>query len=439
MQIAIFGLGYVGAVTAAGLASRGHRVVGVDVEPSKVTAINAGRAPVAEPGLDALMRTAVEAGLLTATTQATVALDGADISLICVGTPSSAGGAADLTFLTRCLDDIAEALRTVSPPSSGRHALIVRSTVPPGTVENIVAPRAAAMSTSQWSVGTGMCPEFLREGSGVDDFFGPSLAVLGTTDADVANTVQQVFAFLDVPVQVVPPRTAEALKYACNAFHATKVSFANEMGRVLRPLEVDARQVMALLCEDTVLNISPYYLRPGFAYGGSCLPKDLRSLVDLARRHSIDAPLLIGTASTNDLILREVVDRVIAHHPRSIALLGLSFKSDTDDLRESPYVEVAERLVGKGFELRVYDPVLNPDRLVGANKTHVESRLPHIRRLLCRTPAEALEGVDLALVSTADAQTVESLVSAPPPVVMDLQGRLGERVEALAGYEGVGW
>ena len=439
MKVAIFGLGYVGAVTAACLASRGHTVVGVDVDRSKTDLVNSGRGPVVEPGLDELTAESVRAGRLTATTKAAEALDGADVSLICVGTPSDRRGSADLTHVERCLDDIHQGLTVGRPSRSGFHAVIVRSTVPPGTIDTVFQPRVVAMSSGDWDVAAGMCPEFLREGLGISDFFSPPMSIIGTRDDRTAAAVEELFGFLNVGLHVVEPMTAEALKYACNAFHATKISFANEMGRVLRPMGVDSREVMSLLCEDHVLNISPTYLRPGFAYGGSCLPKDLRSLIDMARRESIDVPLLTGTVATNELVVREVVDRVVHHAPSSIALLGLSFKSDTDDLRESPNLELAERLVGKGFDLRVYDPVVNPDTLVGANRAHLENRLPHVRRLLQATPDAALAGVDLAIVSTGDATTVAALIEAAPPAVLDLSGRLGSEVESLPGYEGVGW
>lgn len=439
MKVAVFGLGYVGAVTAACLASDGHDVYGVDVDARKVATINDGRGPVIEPGLDDLIAGAVEAGRLRATTDAAVAVDGADISLICVGTPSARGGGANLTYLRRCLDDIARGVEAGRPPGSGFHAVVVRSTVPPGTVDELVQPRVEAMSGNGWSLAAGMCPEFLREGTGLQDFFSPSLSVLGTRDPRTADAVSRLFAFLSAEIHVVDTPTAESVKYAANAFHATKISFANEMGRLLRPLGVDSRKVMGLLCEDHVLNISPAYLRPGFAYGGSCLPKDLRSLVDLARQNSLDVPLLTGTAATNELVIRETVDRVVDFAPREIALLGLSFKPNTDDLRESPSLELAERLVGKGFELRVYDSVVNPDRLTGSNRTHLEERLPHIRRLLRRTPEDALAGVDLAIVATGEALVVQALTANPELKILDLSGRLGSSVESLDGYEGVGW
>jgi GDP-mannose 6-dehydrogenase len=439
MKVAVFGLGYVGSVTAAGLAAQGHLVCGVDVDVTKVALIEQGRSPVVEPGLEELISSGVTGGRLTATSDASVAIDRADVTLICVGTPSTSQGVADLTYVKRALDDVFAGMATGIPPESGVHHLVVRSTVPPGTVDTIVQPYADRMAAGGWTVTTTMCPEFLREGSGVLDFFEPFLVVVGTHDTRAASALTELIGFSDQPVRVVDTKTAEALKYACNAFHATKVSFANDISRVMRPLGVDAREVMSLLCEDQVLNIAPSYLQPGFAYGGSCLPKDLRSLIHLARQQSIDVPLLTGTAATNDLLVREVVDRIAAHSPRTVALLGLSFKSNTDDLRESPNLEVAERLVGKGFDVRIYDPLVNPLKLVGANRAHLETRLPHVNRLLTESADDALRGADLAVVATSDAATVAALVAARPPLVLDLSGRLGPEVEALLGYEGVGW
>jgi GDP-mannose 6-dehydrogenase len=284
-----------------------------------------------------------------------------------------------------------------------------------------------------------MCPEFLRVGSGIADFFASPFLIVGTADPGVGETVSELFGFLDQPVRVVDVRVAEALKYACNAFHATKVSFANEVARIFRLLGVDSREVMYLFCEDQVLNISPAYLRPGFAFGGSCLPKDLRSLLHLARMNGADLPLLAGTLATNELVIGEVVNRVVSYGTQPVALLGLSFKSDTDDLRESPNVEVAERLIGKGFEVRIYDPIVHPARLVGANRRHVESKLPHLGRLLVHEPGEALRGAGVAIVSAGDAAVQEALLATPPPHVIDLGGRLNRQVESLPGYEGLGW
>jgi GDP-mannose 6-dehydrogenase len=438
MKVAVFGLGYVGAVTAAGLASSGHEVVGVDVDPSKVASINEGSSPVVEPGIVDLISASVAAGKLHATSSAAEAIAGADVSLICVGTPSGGQGSTDLTYIERVLADIREAMTTVAPPESGFHSVVIRSTVPPGTGDKVVAP-VFADAPAGWQVGTAMCPEFLREGVGVKDFFDPPFVVLGTTAEKTRSSIDELFAFLGHDVHHVAVATAEALKYSCNAFHATKVSFANELARVFRPYGVDTREVMEIFVQDTKLNIAPTYLRPGFAYGGSCLPKDLRSLQFMARANGIDAPLLAGTALTNELVVREIVERVIETGARRVALLGLSFKADTDDLRESPYVELAERLIGKGFELRIYDPIINPDKLVGANRRHVEARLPHLNKLLANTPEGALAGAEVALVSSSDVSVTAALRAFDTTTVIDLNGRLGQGIEELAGYTGVGW
>jgi GDP-mannose 6-dehydrogenase len=284
-----------------------------------------------------------------------------------------------------------------------------------------------------------MCPEFLREGSGVADFFNPPFVVLGTAEQRVTEVITELFSFLDREIRLVDVRSAEALKYACNAFHAVKVSFANELARIFRTFDVDSREVMQVFTQDKVLNISPAYLMPGFAFGGSCLPKDLRALLDMARMNALDVPLLHGTLQTNELVIADVVDRLIASPYRSVAMLGLSFKMNTDDLRESPNVELAERLLGKGFEVKIYDPIVNPERLMGSNLRYIESRLPHLRRLLVATPAEALSGAEAAIVATSDGAALDELRSAPPEFILDLHGRLGADVERLSAYEGVGW
>jgi len=436
MKVAVVGLGYVGSVTAACLASRGHQVWGVDADAAKTEDIRSGRSPVAEPRLGALVARAVAEGSLHATASAAEALDHADVSLVCVGTPSGARGDTDLSYVRRAVADIGAALRAVRPPASGHHSVVIRSTVPPGTVDEVVASALAGLPVA---TAVAMCPEFLREGSGVADFFGAPFIVAGTADPPAAEAVTRLFSFLDRPVRIVPVRVAEALKYACNAFHATKVSFANEIARLLRVLEVDAREVMSLVCEDQVLNLSAAYLRPGFAFGGSCLPKDLRSLLWLARSNGLDLPLLAGTLATNEIVISDVVERIVACDVAAVALLGLSFKAHTDDLRESPSVELAERLIGKGYQLRIYDPVVHPARLVGANRRYIESKLPHLGRLLTHQPRHALTGADMAVVATSDQAVLGALLAAPPPHLIDLTGRLGPAAEALPGYQGVGW
>jgi GDP-mannose 6-dehydrogenase len=438
MKVAVFGLGYVGTVTAAGLAAQGHSVVGVDVDVDKVGSIREGRSPVVEPGLEEMVADAVLAGDLAATHDSREAMQGADLSLVCVGTPSGPHGATDLTYIRRAVEDIRQAMETTTPPASGHHSVVIRSTVPPGTGAQVVAPLFEEVPDG-WSVGTAMCPEFLREGSGVADFYAPPFVVAGTADPRTVDAIAKLFAFLDGEVLPSSVTTAEALKYACNAFHATKISFTNEIARVFRDRGVDSREVMQIFCQDEKLNVSSAYLRPGFAFGWSCLPKDLRSLQHMARTSGVDVPLLAGAGLTNDLVMRDVVDRVLASGFRRVAVLGLSFKADTDDLRESPNVELAERLIGKGLDVRIYDPVVNPDRLVGANRRAVEARLPHLNRLLTCSPEEALADAQAVLVSSTAPAVVAAVAAAQPPLVIDLDGRLGAGVEALAGYQGVGW
>jgi GDP-mannose 6-dehydrogenase len=340
----------------------------------------------------------------------------------------------------RAVKEIGQAL-AAGPPERGHHTIVVRSTVPPGTVDDLVLPTVEAEvgRSAGDTFGVAMCPEFLREGSGISDFFDPPFTVVGTADERAAAVVMRLFEFIQRPLRVVPVRTAEGLKYACNAFHATKVSFTNELSRLYRSLGVDSRMVMELFRQDERLNISPSYLRPGFAFGGSCLPKDLRSLLHLGRMNGVDLPLLHGTLTSNQLIVDDVVKRVIAGDGRCVAILGLSFKMQTDDLRESPYVELTETLLGKGFDIRIYDPIIQPSRLVGANLRYVESRLPHLGRLLADNAGDALRGADVAVVSSSVASVVDALLADPPRRVIDLAGGLDAAVEALPGYEGVGW
>jgi GDP-mannose 6-dehydrogenase len=440
MKVAVFGLGYVGTVTASVLAANGHEVRAFDVESNKVAMINAGVSPVIEPGLGDLVQQVVSIGHLSATDDAGAALEDAEASIVCVGTPSSPTGGTDLRFVVRAATDVGAVLREQAGARPRFHALLLRSTVPPRTTEDLIEPALRELTEgTPVTVGVGMFPEFLREGSALDDFCSSPLTVVGTNDKRVAENASRLFAFLDEPLRVVPPRVAEALKYTCNAFHATKVSFANEIGRLFRPLGVDAREVMDLFCVDTKLNLSRAYLSPGFAFGGSCLPKDLRSMLHLARVNFLDLPLLSGTLATNELSVRDVVDRVMATNARTVAILGLSFKMHIDDLRESPYVELAERLIGKGFDVRIYDPIVEPVNLVGANLQFINSKLPHLRRLLTHDPFVALDGAELALVSTSDPGVIAALCAAPPATIIDLSGRLGAGVEALPGYEGAAW
>jgi GDP-mannose 6-dehydrogenase len=437
MNVAMFGLGYVGTVTAACLASRGHHVVGVDPDLAKVIAITGGGSPVVEPALDELVRVSVGSGQLTATADAAVGLRDATIAIVCVGTPSRSDGGVDVEHVCRAAAQIGEFLRT----SDQYLVVMFRSTVPPGTVEDVLVPAIEAESGHRVGerFGVVMCPEFLREGTGVADFFDPPFTIVGAEEERSAKVALELFSFLEQPAHVVPLATAECLKYACNAFHAVKISFANEIGRICRTVDVDARPVMELLCEDHRLNISSTYLRPGFAYGGSCLPKDLDALLHLARTNCVDTPLLGGVRATNELVVKDAVREILATGMRRVTLLGLSFKPQTDDLRASPYVELAEALVGKGIDLAVFDPIIRPDRLFGANLRYVQQRLPHLQRLLVDDMARSLVRSDVAVVGIATPEIVRALTSHAPRYVFDLVGGLGEEIESLPGYRGVNW
>jgi GDP-mannose 6-dehydrogenase len=441
VNVTVFGLGYVGTVTATCLAARGHRVVGVDVNIDKVMAVNSGRSPVVEPGLGELLAGAVGSGSLVATESVSYGLESSDLSIICVGTPSALNGSTDLSYVRKVVAEIGAVLAGSDRP----HTVVVRSTVPPGTVDDVVAPLLE--TTSGRVIGTdlhaAMCPEFLREGSSVADFFAPPFLVIGGTTA-AAAAVTELFGFLDCSIDTVPIRAAESIKYACNAFHAVKVSFANELSRLYRMLDVDSRRVMEVFVQDRQLNISPAYLRPGFAFGGSCLPKDLRSLLYLGRMHSVDLPLLQASLTSNDILIREVADRILlavdsaGGSNRRVALLGLSFKQNTDDLRESPNVALAEILLGKGLEVSIHDPLINLTKLTGTNLSYVRDRLPHLHKVLHDNPAAALKGAHVAVVFSADETARAAVAQAAPPVVFDLNGRMAE-LEMLAGYQGVGW
>jgi GDP-mannose 6-dehydrogenase len=436
-MIAVVGLGYVGAVTAACLAELGHKVVGVDVDRQKVDEIEAGRSPIIEPRLDELVAEGRKSGRLQVTTDLASALGACDVVMVCVGTPARSDGTVNLKHVERVSAEIGRELARLQKFV----AVVYRSTVPPGTVDAQLRPvleRESSLRADD-DFGLAMTPEFLREGSGVADFFEPPFIVAGVRDERTLAIVTELFAGLDRPTRALSIEQAESLKYACNAFHALKITFANEVGRVLGAVGVDAREVMQVFCEDERLNISTAYLRPGFAFGGSCLPKDMRALMHLARVHDVDVPMLTGILKSNESHLRLAVRRVLDADAREVALLGLSFKPETDDLRESPYVELAETLVGKGARLQIYDPIVNPERLIGANRRYIERHLPHLKEMLVSTPEAALRDARVAVVGTSDADTIRALVAARPDHVLDVHGRLGADAEALPGYEGIAW
>jgi GDP-mannose 6-dehydrogenase len=437
MNVVVVGLGYVGAVTAACLAELGHAVVGVDIDRSKVEEIEDGRSPIVEPRLGELVASGRTSGHLTVTTELAGTLTESDLVMVCVGTPARSDGTVNLEHVERVSTEIGRELAR----ADGFVPVVYRSTVPPGTVDGQLRPLLERESSlrADDEFGVAMAPEFLREGSGVADFFDPPFIVAGVREERTLGVVGDLFAGLERPMRALSIDQAEALKYACNAYHALKITFANEVGRLLGALGVDGRDVMSVFCEDGRLNISTAYLRPGFSFGGSCLPKDMRALMHVARIHDVDVPVLSGILRSNESHLRLAVRRVLDAEAREVALLGLSFKPETDDLRESPYVELAETLVGKGIRLRIFDPIVNPERLIGSNRRYIETRLPHLQEMLASTPESALRGASVAVVGTAEPTAVRALVEARPDHVLDLHGRLGPEVEALPGYEGIAW
>lgn len=435
--IAVFGLGYVGAVTAACFAARGHRLIGVDVNADKVKMINDGQSPIIEERIGELVAGVVASGALTATTSAAEAVAATDVALVCVGTPSTAAGGLSTEYLRSVSDEIGAA---IAGRSEG-YTVAYRSTMLPGTCQQELIPRLEAASGKVAGRDFGVCvnPEFLREGTSVRDFENPPKTVVGELSDACGDVVASLYEGLPGDVFRVPIKVAEMTKYVDNSFHALKVTFANEIGAICKNFEMDSHEVMAIFRADTKLNISAAYLRPGFSFGGSCLPKDVRALTYAARHNDVQAPLLEAILPSNATQTDRVFAMVQATGCRRVGLFGLSFKSGTDDLRESPLVHLAERLLGRGFELRIYDSNVSMSAIHGANRAYIDARIPHLSRLV--SPAAAVaEHAQVCVLGTSDPSAVRAVAAVPDAVVIDLV-RTPETV-ALAGthqYEGVSW
>jgi GDP-mannose 6-dehydrogenase len=390
MNISIVGLGYVGTVSAACLAAQGHRVWGVDINTEKVRIINQGRSPIVEDGLGDRIAQARRSGRLHATGNIEEALIETEVCFVAVATPSRPNGEVDPAHLLRVCEQISHALVKMD----GRQIVVVRSSILPSVLQccedifSTIAPGRAELCVN---------PEFLREGTAIRDFEEPSFTLLGVDDPSVELTLRALYTDLAAPIYVLPPKEALMVKYASNAYHALKVAFANEIGAVCQQQDIDARAVMSVFCKDKKLNISARYLMPGFAFGGSCLPKDVRALLYAAKQFDVELPVIQGLLVSNEKVVERAVRQVLAKGRRPVGLIGLSFKSNTDDLRESPFVEIAERLLGKGYELRIYDPNVSLARLTGSNKEYIESVIPHIARLLVRSLDE-LASCELIIV-----------------------------------------
>lgn len=407
MKISIFGLGYVGAVSLACLARDGHTVIGVDIDKAKLDLIKAGKTPVVEEGMVDLMANVAASGKLSVTSDVIQAVLDSDVSLICVGTPSAANGSQDQSAIIKIAHDLGRAMRD----KSGEHIFVFRSTLVPGTVEDVLLPIVEKESGKRDGEGFHICfqPEFLREGTSIRDYDKPPFTIVGARSEAPVTRLRELFGHLPCEILTTSIRAAETVKYCCNNFHALKITFANETARLCEALGVDAFQVMELVCKDKQLNISPAYLKPGFAFGGSCLPKDLRATMYFAKRHDVEMPMLGNILASNRMHIDHAIAKVLASGRRRVGMIGLSFKTGTDDLRESPLVQVAEQFIGKGLSLLVYDPEVHLSRLLGANRRFIEQHVPHIGSLM-RGDIESVVGEsDVLVVGLNDTKTFEAL------------------------------
>jgi GDP-mannose 6-dehydrogenase len=436
MRISVFGLGYVGAVSAACLARDGHQVIGVDPNETKVSLIKAGRSPIVEQGLEELIAAAAASGHLRAVTDAHTALRESDLSLICVGTPSEANGSLNLTYVRAVCGEVGACLRE----KAAWHTVVMRSTVLPGTMRNTIIPLLEESSGLRAGQNFSICnnPEFLREGSAIHDFDHPPKTVIGAIDDRGAALLEQLYAGLPAPLIRTSVETAEMVKYTDNAWHALKVTFANEVGAFCKRAGIDSHAVMDIFCQDRKLNISTQYLRPGFAFGGSCLPKDVAALTYEAGRLDLRLPVMGAIMESNRLHIERALELVMQHGRRRVGILGFSFKAGTDDLRHSPLVEMAERLIGKGYELRLYDANVNLSRLIGANREYILQHIPHIARLMTDSLDEIMRFAEILVVGNAAPEfaAVAGRLS-PGQRVLDLV-RLAD-VADRDNYEGIGW
>ncbi|HEY6770502.1 MAG TPA: nucleotide sugar dehydrogenase [Candidatus Sulfotelmatobacter sp.] len=389
-----------GTVSAGCLANEGHEVVGVDPVPTKVDLINRGQSPIIEAEIGEIIAATVECGRLRATSDPVEAIRDTELSFVCVGTPSQANGNLDFRYIRRICEQIGEALKN----KAGRHTVVIRSTILPGTMLEIVIPTLEEFSGKKAGVDFGICnnPEFLREGSAVKDFRSPPKTVIGELDAASGDMLAQLYEKLEAPLIRTDLQTSEMVKYVDNSWHALKIGFANEMGNLCKAFALDAHRVMDIFCQDRKLNISPAYLMPGFAFGGSCLPKDIRALSYQAKIHDLELPILTSILPSNEMQIARGLQLIMDKGHRKVGILGFSFKAGTDDLRESPLIEVIERLLGKGFDLRIYDKNVNIARLVGANRDFILNRIPHISKLMVGDIDAVLDHAETVVVGNHD-------------------------------------
>jgi len=437
VKVSIFGLGYVGAVSAACFADEGHEVVGVDVNPTKVDIINRGCSPIIEDGIKEMIERVVRKGQLRATSDAADAIENSDVSLVCVGTPSNGNGSLKLDYIKRSSEQIGEAIAR----KTSRHTVVMRSTMLPGTIANVVKPALESSSKKKDGDGFDVCinPEFLREGTSIQDFYGPPFTLIGTDSVHAESTLRELCSSIDAPVFVTNVKAAEMVKYASNCFHGLKVSFANEIGNICKEMGIDGHQVMDVFCKDTKLNLSPYYLKPGFAFGGSCLPKDLRALQYKAKELDLCVPVLDSVLESNFHQIERAIKMILETGKKRIGILGFAFKAGTDDLRESPLVTVIERLIGKGYCVKVYDREVSIAKLVGANKEFIEREIPHIAALMASDIDEVLDASEVVVMGNHSTEFahVEGRISDNTKII-DLVRVFGDR-RSDDNYRGICW
>jgi len=438
MKISLFGLGYVGCVTAACLAKAGHEVWGVDVNPDKVEMINAGKSPIIEKGLGEMILENKGRGGLQATSNPLEAVLNTEVSLVCVGTPSNGNGSLDLKTVKAVATQIGEALRG----KSSYHCVVFRSTVLPGTVRNVLIPILSQVSQRKVHRDFDVCfnPEFLREGSAIFDFYHAPFTVIGCATSRGSDVVAGLYEGVVASVEKTSYEVAEMLKYTCNSFHALKVTFANEIGSLCKSLGIDSHEVMKLFSRDKKLNISTAYLKPGFAFGGSCLSKDLRALLYKAKELDVASPVLTSVLESNHLHIQRVIDRILGTKQKRVGILGLSFKAGTDDLRDSPTVVLVETLIGKGCQIKIYDSEVSLAKIFGANRAFIEQEIPHISTLLCPTVDEVLRESDVIVVSKPQKQFKEALEPyMGKKSIFDLVRIISNRSGVPDNYDGICW
>ncbi len=436
MKISIMGLGYVGAVSAGCLSEEGHEVIGVDPQQSKVDLINAGKTPIIERDIGEMIERNVAAGRLRATTNVYEAVRHTDVSLICVGTPSMGNGHIDLKYVKRVCEQIGEALK-----DHHGHTVVIRSTMLPGTMRNVVIPALEESSGLKAGDDFGLCinPEFLREGTAVADYFAPPKTVIGEIDRASGDVLVKLYGHMPCPLIRTDYETAEMVKYADNTWHALKVSFANEIGNICKGLGLDSHKLMDIFCQDTKLNLSPYYLKPGFAFGGSCLPKDVRALSYKAKLLDVQVPIINAILPSNQLQIERGIQAVIDKGNRKVGILGFSFKAGTDDLRESPIVELVERLIGKGYDLRVYDSNVKMASIHGANREYILNAIPHISKLMVGSVQEVLDHAGTIVIGNGSAEFREvPKLLVPPQQIVDLV-RISDSASLVGVYDGICW